>query len=227
MILYRTSRWEEVWPAFLLREGRTWGVWRQSYFDGQRWYSAGTAQGFITTIIWILLPYMYVPMLNYMRYDVGNMGNHDVETGHAVYDRWVGQCDFPYTWGQYRGCVKESLIWNLMEVLERTGEGGSVREWLRRRYHPGFAWAVMGRTSFWRHGSMCGEMGEGKFRKRTTGYFDWTVSFRMDGKKLDNVVENGSKGVAANVPGFDVVLWDTTIPAGMKEWPMHRAILCW
>ena len=25
-------------------------------------------------------------MLNYMRYDVGNMGNHDVETGHAVYD---------------------------------------------------------------------------------------------------------------------------------------------
>ena len=29
-------------------------------------------------------------MLNYMRYDVGsNMGNHDVETGHAVYDRWV------------------------------------------------------------------------------------------------------------------------------------------
>ena len=27
----------------------------------------------------------------------------------------------------------------------------------------------------------------------------------MDGKKLDNVVENGSKGVAANVPGFDVV----------------------
>ena len=27
----------------------------------------------------------------------------------------------------------------------------------------------------------------------------------MDGKKLDNVVENGSKGVAANVPGFDVI----------------------
>lgn len=34
-------------------------------------------------------------MLNYMRYDVGNMGNHDVETGHAVYDHWVKQCEFP------------------------------------------------------------------------------------------------------------------------------------
>ena len=34
-------------------------------------------------------------MLNWMRYDVGNMGNHDVEAGHAVYDRWIGECRFP------------------------------------------------------------------------------------------------------------------------------------
>ena len=34
-------------------------------------------------------------MLNYMRYDVGNMGNHDIETGHAVYDRWIRDCGFP------------------------------------------------------------------------------------------------------------------------------------
>ena len=34
-------------------------------------------------------------MMNYMGYVVGNMGNHDVETGHAVYDRWIKQCDFP------------------------------------------------------------------------------------------------------------------------------------
>lgn len=30
-----------------------------------------------------------------MGYAVGNMGNHDVETGHAVYDRWIKQCKFP------------------------------------------------------------------------------------------------------------------------------------
>lgn len=34
-------------------------------------------------------------MMNFMRYDVGNVGNHDIETGHAVYDRWIKQCDFP------------------------------------------------------------------------------------------------------------------------------------
>ena len=34
-------------------------------------------------------------VLNYMRYDAAAMGNHDVETGHAVYDRWVRECKFP------------------------------------------------------------------------------------------------------------------------------------
>lgn len=34
-------------------------------------------------------------MLNYLRCDVGNMGNHDIEAGHAVYDRWVRECHFP------------------------------------------------------------------------------------------------------------------------------------
>ena len=34
-------------------------------------------------------------VLNYMGYDAGNVGNHDVETGHKVYDRWVSQCRFP------------------------------------------------------------------------------------------------------------------------------------
>lgn len=34
-------------------------------------------------------------MLNFMHYDAANMGNHDIETGHAVYDRWVKECNFP------------------------------------------------------------------------------------------------------------------------------------
>ena len=30
-----------------------------------------------------------------MKYNAGNMGNHDVETGRAVFDRWAGDCNFP------------------------------------------------------------------------------------------------------------------------------------
>lgn len=32
---------------------------------------------------------------NYLRYDVRSMGNHDVETGHAVYDKWVSEMTCP------------------------------------------------------------------------------------------------------------------------------------
>lgn len=34
-------------------------------------------------------------MLNYLQYDAGNMGNHDVEAGRNVFDRWASQCRFP------------------------------------------------------------------------------------------------------------------------------------
>lgn len=34
-------------------------------------------------------------VMNYIGYDASAMGNHDIETGHEVYDRWVKDCDFP------------------------------------------------------------------------------------------------------------------------------------
>lgn len=32
---------------------------------------------------------------NYMRYDAATFGNHDVETGHAVYDKWIKETKCP------------------------------------------------------------------------------------------------------------------------------------
>ncbi|MBR6639138.1 MAG: bifunctional metallophosphatase/5'-nucleotidase [Muribaculaceae bacterium] len=34
-------------------------------------------------------------LMNFMKYDVATIGNHDIETGHPVYDRWVAECNFP------------------------------------------------------------------------------------------------------------------------------------
>jgi len=34
-------------------------------------------------------------MMNYLKYDVAVPGNHDIEAGHAVYNRWINECDFP------------------------------------------------------------------------------------------------------------------------------------
>lgn len=40
-------------------------------------------------------PHVVAEAMNRMGYLCGAMGNHDIETGHAVYDRWVSQCNFP------------------------------------------------------------------------------------------------------------------------------------
>ena len=34
-------------------------------------------------------------VLNYMEYDAATVGNHDIETGHSVYDKWFKELRFP------------------------------------------------------------------------------------------------------------------------------------
>ena len=40
-------------------------------------------------------PHLTAEMQNYMDYDAGTVGNHDIETGRAVFDRWAADCRFP------------------------------------------------------------------------------------------------------------------------------------
>ena len=37
------------------------------------------------------MPNLAASVINYMGYDAQTMGNHDVETGHAVYDKWINE----------------------------------------------------------------------------------------------------------------------------------------
>ncbi len=34
-------------------------------------------------------------VVNYLQYDAQTVGNHDIETGHAVYDKWIGELNCP------------------------------------------------------------------------------------------------------------------------------------
>jgi len=40
-------------------------------------------------------PHFGAEVMNYMEYDAGTVGNHDVEAGHAVYDRLIKEYNFP------------------------------------------------------------------------------------------------------------------------------------
>lgn len=41
------------------------------------------------------LPNVAAEVVNYMKYDAQAFGNHDVETGHAVYDKWIRELQCP------------------------------------------------------------------------------------------------------------------------------------
>ena len=38
---------------------------------------------------------MAADVVNYMKYDAQVFGNHDVETGHPVYDKWIKELNCP------------------------------------------------------------------------------------------------------------------------------------
>lgn len=40
--------------------------------------------------------HLYADVMNYMKYDAGAVGNHDIETGHPVYDKFTKQLNFPW-----------------------------------------------------------------------------------------------------------------------------------
>ena len=41
------------------------------------------------------MPNVAAEVINYLRYDAATLGNHDVETGHAVYDKWMSEVECP------------------------------------------------------------------------------------------------------------------------------------
>lgn len=145
-------------------------------------------------------------MLNFMKYDVANMGNHDVETGHAVYDRWISQCHCPVLGANIVSAATGQPYLKPYEVLERDG----VRVAILGMITPAVpAWLPEQLWSGLRFEDL--EESARKWVKliREKERPDVLVGLfhaGLDGADLDGIVENGTLATAVNVPGFDVVL---------------------
>lgn len=66
-------------------------------------------------------PHVAAEMMNFMGYDAGNMGNHDVETGRAVFDRWSGDCKFPILGANIIDTATGQPHFKPYETFERDG----------------------------------------------------------------------------------------------------------
>lgn len=143
-------------------------------------------------------------IMNYMQYDAATIGNHDIETGHAVYDRWAAQCKCPMLGANVIVSQTEKPYWKPFTVIERQG----VRIAVLGMITPGIPqWLPENLWSGLRFENMA-EMAR-RYMPQMQAQADVVVGLFHSGVGKDQTTEaraeNAAVYVAKNVPGFDVV----------------------
>lgn len=145
-------------------------------------------------------------VMNFMKYDAAVVGNHDIETGHNVYDRWAAACNFPVLaanvvgrdgkpyWKPYVVVKKAGLRIAVFGLITPT-----VPRWLPERLWSGMEFRDMVQTAREYMPQMKREADV------VVGVFHSGVGVVPEGGDEANMLENASLAVARRVPGFDVV----------------------
>ena len=152
-------------------------------------------------------PHLAAEMMNFMGYNAGNMGNHDVETGRTVFDRWAGDCRFPILGANIVDIATEEPHFRPYEVLEREGVKivvlgmitPAIPVWLSENLWKGLRFDDMEETAR----KWMKIIREQEKPDLVIGMFHAGQDAQLMGGKYR---ENASVEVACNVPGFDIVL---------------------
>lgn len=152
-------------------------------------------------------PHLTAQMLNYMRYDAGNMGNHDIEAGRRVFDRWAAQCSFPVLGANIVDTLTGRPHFRPYTVIEREGVRiavlglitPAIPMWLPQSLWPGLRFDDMEQTARqWMDTIRRKEQPDLVIGLFHTGKQAYTMGGRYR--------ENAALEVAGRVPGFDMVL---------------------
>ena len=148
-------------------------------------------------------------VMNYMGYDAGTVGNHDVEAGHAVYDRIKKEDNFPLLAANAVDTKTGKPYFKPYQIIEKDGVRiavfglvtPAIPNWLPPELYSGIEFKDMVETARKWMPVILGEKPD-----LVVGLFHsgWD---RTDGKlqQTTNLNENGSAAVAYNVPGFDII----------------------
>lgn len=152
-------------------------------------------------------PHLCAEMMNYMGYDAGNMGNHDIETGRSVFDRWIGDCNFPVLGANIIDTATGETYLKPYKVLERDGVKivvlgmitPAIPAWLSENLWQGLRFDDMEQTAK----KWMKIIREKENPDLVIGLFHAGQDATLMSGKYN---ENASLTIARNVPGFDMVL---------------------
>lgn len=153
-------------------------------------------------------PHLNSIILNYMQYDAGTVGNHDIETGHRVYDRVRKEYKFPLLAANAVDLKTGKPYFEPYTIVKRNGiriavlglVTPSIPDWLPPELYSGMEFRDMVETARKWMPVILNEKPD-----LVVGLFHSGWDKNYDPGKNNYHSENGSAAVAYNVPGFDVI----------------------
>ena len=154
-------------------------------------------------------PHFLAEVMNFIGYDAGTVGNHDVEAGHSVYDRLVKEYNFPLLaanavdiktgkpyFKPYTIIIKDEIKIAVFGLITP-----AIPTWLPPELYAGIEFRDMVETAKLWMPEILKEKPD-----LIVGLFHsgWDKS-ETGIKNSDPSNENGSAAVAYNVPGFDII----------------------
>ncbi len=157
------------------------------------------------------VPHICSQIMNYMKYDAGTVGNHDIEPGHSVYDKINKEFNFPWlaanavntkTGKPYfkpytiinRGRIKIAVLGLITPAIPN---------WLPEKIWKGIRFEDMIETAR----KWVTIIKEKEKPDLLIGLFHSGIEYNYNGQSAEIPLnENASKLVAEKVPGFDIIL---------------------
>ena len=146
-------------------------------------------------------------IMNEMGYDVGNLGNHDVETSEKVFTRWSKSCHFPILCANcivkktgkpyfepYRIFVRNGVRIAVLGMIT-----SAIPCWLSQDVYPGLQFEDMETTAR----EWINNIKEKEKPDIIVGLFHSGIEAQLMAGQYH---ENASREVAEHVPGFDIVM---------------------
>jgi 2',3'-cyclic-nucleotide 2'-phosphodiesterase / 3'-nucleotidase len=156
-------------------------------------------------------PHIVSEMMNYMEYDAGSVGNHDIEAGHPVYDKLVDEFNFPWLAANVVKAGTDEPYFQPYEIFEMNGATiavlgmctPGVPSWLPENLWEGLEFKGMVETAE----KWVPLIQEKENPDVLIGLFHAGTDFTYSGYgEADDLNPNASLLVAEQVPGFDLVL---------------------
>lgn len=166
---------------------------------------------------------------NFIGYDVGVIGNHDIETGHEIYDKFVNDCNFPVLAANAINTDTNEPYFEPYTILYRSGIRiavigfitPAIPHWIPKR-----VWSGM------RFEDICESARKWIDYVKANEHPDFIIGLFHSG--LDEGIvtaeyrENATRETVQKVDGFDLVLYGHDHASHMEEIesPSGKSVMC-